>query len=205
MVIAQHQYKSNGLETQVGVRVEDNEKFGTHTVGQGAIPIKFYHLQAFMQILALHSAHTTNDLYAISWGGNPDLKPEESFSYEIGVDQKLNYNINLGLSIYRNKVDNLISYQGNKLINVNKATFTGGEASLKWQQDELFLSTTYAYVQAKDDETKKDLNRRPRQSLTLTTGWDDGEYGVSASVVAKSNSKTLLIGRLLHRQPILVT
>ena len=40
---------------------------------------------------------------------------------------------------------------------VNKATFTGGEASFKWQQDELFLSTTYAYVQAKDDETKKDI------------------------------------------------
>lgn len=187
---AQHQYKSNGLETQVGVRVEDNEKFGTHTVGQGAIRYQVLPLTSvYANIGSAFRAPTTNDLYAISWGGNPDLKPEESFSYEIGVDQKLNYNINLGLSIYRNKVDNLISYQGNKLINVNKATFTGGEASLKWQQDELFLSTTYAYVQAKDDETKKDLNRRPRQSLTLTTGWDDGEYGVSASVVAKSNSK----------------
>ncbi len=65
----------------------------------------------------------------------------------------------------------------------------GSSLSVKLEPNELFLSTTYAYVQAKDDETKKDLTRRPRQSLTLTTGWDDGEYGVSASVVAKSDSK----------------
>ena len=191
---AQHQYQNNGLETQVGVRVEDNEKFGTHTVGQGAIRYQILPLTSvYANVGSAFRAPTTNDLYAISWGANPDLKPEESFSYEIGIDQKLNYNINLGLSIYRNQVDNLISSEAGKLKNINKATFTGGEASLKWQQDELFLSTTYAYVQAKDDgtkdETKKDLPRRPRQSLTLTTGWDDGEYGVSASIVAKSNSK----------------
>ncbi|MFV5191030.1 TonB-dependent receptor plug domain-containing protein [Acinetobacter sp. 'aerobic (ED)'] len=187
---AQHQYQHNGLDTQVGIRVEDNDKFGTHTVGQGAIRYQVLPLTSvYANVGSAFRAPTTNDLYALSWGANPDLKPEESFSYEIGVDQKLNHNIDLGLSIYRNKVDNLISFQAGKLINVNKATFTGGEASFKWQQDELFLTTTYAYVQAKDDETKKDLTRRPRQSLTLTTGWDDGEYGVSASVIAKSNSK----------------
>ncbi|WP_096735153.1 TonB-dependent receptor plug domain-containing protein [Acinetobacter guillouiae] len=187
---AQHQYQHNGLETQVGIRVEDNDKFGTHTVGQGAVRYQVLPLTSiYANVGSAFRAPTTNDLYAISWGANPDLKPEESFSYEIGVDQKLNHNIDLGLSVYRNKVDNLINYQAGKLVNVNKATFTGGEASFKWQQDELFLTTTYAYVQAKDDETKKDLTRRPRQSLTLTTGWDDGVYGVSASVVAKSNSK----------------
>lgn len=187
---AQHQYQHNGLETQVGIRVEDNDKFGTHTVGQGAVRYQVLPLTSiYANVGSAFRAPTTNDLYAISWGANPDLKPEESFSYEIGVDQKLNHNIDLGLSVYRNKVDNLINYQAGKLVNINKATFTGGEASFKWQQDELFLTTTYAYVQAKDDETKKDLTRRPRQSLTLTTGWDDGVYGISASVVAKSNSK----------------
>lgn len=186
----QHQYQGNGLDTQVGIRLEDNDKFGTHTVGQGAIRYQILPLTSiYANIGSAFRAPTTNDLYATPWGANPNLKPEESFSYEIGLDQKLNYNINLGLSIYRKQVDNLISSKAGKLENIKKATFTGGEASFKWQQNELFLSTTYAYVQAKDDETKKDLTRRPRQSLALTTGWDDGEYGVSASVVAKSDSK----------------
>lgn len=186
----QHQYQNNGLNTQVGVRVEDHKTFGTHTVGQAAVRYQVLPLTSiYANIGSAFRAPTTNDLYAVAWGANPDLKPEESFSYEIGIDQKLNYNIALGLSIYRNQVDNLISFESTKLVNVNKATFTGGEASLKWQHDELFLSTNYAYVQAKNDETKQDLTRRPRQSLTLTTGWDDGVYGISASVVAKSDSK----------------
>ena len=186
----QHQYQEDGLNTQVGVRVEDNEKFGTHTVGQGAIRYLILPLTSvYANVGSAFRAPTTNDLYATAWGANPDLKPEESFSYEIGIDQKLNYNIDLGLSVYRNQVDNLISSKAGKLENVKKATFTGGEASFKWQQDELFLSTTYGYVQAKDDETKKDLTRRPKQSLTLTAGYDDGNYGISTSVVAKSNSK----------------
>ena len=125
----QHQYQQDGIETQVGVRVEDNDKFGTHTVGQGAIRYQVLPLTSvYANIGSAFRAPTTNDLYAMSWGANPDLKPEESFSYEIGVDQKLNYGIDLGLSVYRNKVDNLISFQAGKLINVNKATFTGGEA-----------------------------------------------------------------------------
>ena len=33
----QHQYKTDKISTQLGVRLEDNEKFGTHNVGQGAI------------------------------------------------------------------------------------------------------------------------------------------------------------------------
>ena len=33
----QHQYKTDKLNTQVGVRTEDNELFGTHTIGQGAV------------------------------------------------------------------------------------------------------------------------------------------------------------------------
>ncbi|MDX6038019.1 TonB-dependent receptor, partial [Acinetobacter baumannii] len=32
----QHQYNNDGIHTQAGVRVEDNDWFGTHTVGQVA-------------------------------------------------------------------------------------------------------------------------------------------------------------------------
>jgi vitamin B12 transporter len=41
----------------------------------------------YANIGSAFKAPTLNDMYA--FGGNPDLKPEESISYEIGVDQKL--------------------------------------------------------------------------------------------------------------------
>ena len=131
-----------------------------------------------------------NDLYAVSWGGNPDLKPEEGFAYEIGLDQKLNCHSALSLSIYRNEVDNLITSKAGKLVNVNKSEFTGGELSYKWKANDLFLNTSYAYVQAKDADLKEDLQKRPRQKVTLSTGIQNEIYGLSASVVGSSKSKS---------------
>ncbi|MDC4448757.1 TonB-dependent receptor, partial [Acinetobacter baumannii] len=136
----QHQYQNNGLNTQVGVRVEDNEKYGTHTVAQGAIRYQLLPLTSiYANIGSAFKATTLNDMYGS--GGNPNLKPEESISYEVGIDQKLNYNISTGLSAYYTKIDNLIEsrciavcngdwintfpvYQN---INIDKASMRGGE------------------------------------------------------------------------------
>ena len=186
----QHQYQDNGMSTQVGIRVEDNDKYGTKTVGQGAVRYQILPLTSiYANVGSAFKAPSTNDLYAMAWGANPNLKPEESFSYEIGLDQKLTADLNLGLSLYRNQVKDLISFKSNQLINVDKATFTGGELDLKWQLNDYFLNFSYAYVQAKDEKTKQDLTRRPRQSATLSAGWQVEQYGVSAAVSAKSTAK----------------
>ena len=186
----QHQYQHHNLSTQAGLRVEDNEKFGTHTIGQVAARYQILPATSiYTNIGTAFRAPTNNDLYAIGWGANPDLNPEESFSYEMGVDQKITAHLSTGLSVYRNEVKDLITYSNSQLSNIDKATFTGGELYLNWTQDELFLNLSYAYVQPKNDETNLDLTRRPRQSATLTTGWKDEQFGVSASVSAKANSK----------------
>ena len=186
----QHQYQHHNLSTQAGLRVEDNEKFGTHTIGQVAARYQILPATSiYTNIGTAFRAPTNNDLYAIGWGANPDLNPEESFSYEMGVDQKITAHLSTGLSVYRNEVKDLITYSNSQLSNIDKATFTGGELYLNWTQDELFLNLSYAYVQPKNDETNLDLTRRPRQSATLTTGWKDEQFGMSASVSAKSNSK----------------
>ena len=192
----QHQYQNNSLSTQVGLRVEDNEKFGTHTVGQVAARYQILPATSiYTNIGTAFRAPTNNDLYALGWGANPELKPEESISYEIGLDQKITNNLTVGLSAYRNEVKDLITYVTDpvtyegKLFNVKKATFTGAEFNLNWLQDDLLLDLSYAYVQPKDKSNDQDLNRRPRQSLTLTTGLQNEIYGVSTSLSAKSKPK----------------
>ena len=192
----QHQYQTEKLHTQLGLRVEDHETFDTHTVGQAAARYQILpSTSIYTNIGTAFRAPTNNDLYALSWGGNPNLNPEESLSYEIGLDQKINDNLSLGLSAYRNEVDDLITYETDpityegRLYNVKKSTFTGGELNLDWAKDELFAHLSYAYVQPKDKETDQDLARRPRQSLTLTTGLQNEVYGISASLSAKSSPK----------------
>lgn len=198
----QHQFNNdNGLNTQLGLRVEDNEKYGTHTVAQGAIRYQLLPTTSvYANIGTAFKAPTLNDMYG--FGGNPHLDPEESISYEIGVDQKLNHNISTGLSAYYTKVDNLIEsrcqlgcdtpdwqddiYQN---INIDQASMQGAEWYAKWQEDDLFFKTAFNYVKAMNDDTDQELTRRPRRSLTISTGLQNEIYGVSASFSAKSKAQ----------------
>lgn len=185
----QHQYNNDGINTQVGLRVEDNEKYGTHTVGQVAVRYQLLPLTSiYTNIGTAFRSPTLNDLYA--WGGNLDLNPEKSTSYEIGLDQKLAYGFDTGISLYRTEVKDLIANgPKNKLTNINKATYQGGELYLQWKHDNLFVKSSYSYVKPENGQTHQDLADRPRHNFSLTTGLENELYGISASLIAKSDSK----------------
>lgn len=198
----QHQYQANGLSTQLGVRLEDNEKFGTHSVVQGGVRYQLLpNTSIYTNIGTAFKAPTLNDMYA--WGGNDLLDPEESISYEIGVDQRITANLLVGASIFYTEVDNMINstcvsmcdgdwentfpvYQ-NK--NIDQASMQGAELSAKWTHEDYFLSTGYSYVKTEDEDKGTELLRRPRQSLSLSTGLENADYGISATLTAKSKSK----------------
>ena len=186
----QHQFRNELFDTQVGVRIEDNERFGTHTVGQGAIRYHFLpNASIYTNIGSAFRAPSLNELYS-QWGGNENLKPEESISYELGLDYGITSNLLANFSIYRTNVDNLIVYNVATNENIGKATFTGGELGLKWQQDDLFLSTQYAYVDTENKASGLEIAYRPKQTVTLSAGLENMLYGVSASIIARSNSNT---------------
>lgn len=191
----QHQYQDSVFSTQAGVRLEDNRQFGTHTTGQ---------LAGRMQVLPSTSIYTNlgtafhapdgNQLYS-TYGGNPKLKPEESTSYEIGVDQTIIQGLVANLAVYRTDVKNLITYDtAFNLANINKAQLTGGEAGFKWNfEGGWFTNIGYGYVQpiaegqngAKDSE----LTRRPRQTFNASAGLTRPKYGFSAEITSKSEAK----------------
>ncbi|TCM68112.1 vitamin B12 transporter [Acinetobacter calcoaceticus] len=187
----QHQYNDQGLSTQVGLRVEDNQKYGTHTVGQAAVRYQVLPLTSvYANIGTAFRSPTLNELYSAY--GNADLNPEESTSYEIGIDQELNYGLTTGLSLYKTKVEDLIemdSRNNYKNGNISKANFEGGETYLAFQQDQWFAKASYHYVKTENEVTKQELNRRPRQSFTFTAGLQNEIYGLSGSLSSKSSAK----------------
>lgn len=206
----QHQYKTDKISTQLGIRLEDNEKFGTHNVGQGAV--RYFVLPStsiYANIGTAFRAPSLTELYYHSeadYGsggiyhtyGNTNLKPEESTSYEIGLDHQFSPALTAYLSVYKTDVKNLIASTSSfdaatntttsTYENLNKAQFSGGEVGFKWKQDDLFLSTEYAYVKTENKETGLEIAYRPKQTLTLTTGLENTVYGVNASLIARSNS-----------------
>lgn len=187
----QHQYQDHGISTQVGLRVEDNNEYGTHTVGQAAIRYQLLPLTSiYTNIGTAFRSPTLNELYSAY--GNPDLRPEKSTSYEIGLDQTLGYGLTAGLSLYKTDVDHLIISASTfpyKNGNISKASFEGGETYLAFEQGQWFAKASYNYVKTENEVTHTELSRRPRQSFTFTTGLHNDVYGVSGSLSTKSSAK----------------
>lgn len=197
----QHQYQTDKLNSQLGIRLEDNEKFGAHTVAQGGVRYQLLSKTSiYTNIGSAFKAPSLNDMYS-SWGGNPDLKPEKSISYEVGFDQLLPLNIQAGLSAFYTDIDNLImskcvtancpSWTASdwKNINIDKVSVKGAELTAKWNSDQYFINAGYNYTKTEDKQKHKELMRRPRQSFTISTGLQNTVYGLSAALVAKSKAK----------------
>ncbi|SPL71016.1 TonB-dependent receptor plug domain-containing protein [Acinetobacter stercoris] len=190
----QHQYLKDGVSTQAGIRVEDNQQFGTHTVGQLAGRLLITPTTSiYTNVGTAFRAPVVGQIITEPswWGGNPDLKPEKSISYELGFDQKFNYGLNLYGSIYQTKIDNLMVSSAItewKYYNIDKATLSGAELGFKWQLNHWFLNTEYAYIRSKNDNTDEDTPNRPRQNFNLSLGWDNGVYGLTTSLVAKGRA-----------------
>ena len=188
----QHQYQDAVFSTQAGVRVEDNSEFGTHTTGQIAgrmqvLPTTSIYANIGTAFRAPNAFELFSTSYTIS---NPNLKPEESTSYEIGINQQIINGLDANLAVYRTNIDNLITSVYDPALfksqwqNIANTKLTGAEAGLKWKLDNgLFASTSYAYVQpikeGLNGGADSELERRPRQTLTASAGLQLAQYGFS--------------------------
>src|SRR5260370_34500470 len=97
-----------------GVRVEDNDVFGRSVTERGSLSFLIketgtrFHGGAGSGFRTL----TFNDLFFPGFS-NPALKPEESFSWDAGVGQKLWGNrIRLDATVFKNSFTNLIACCG---------------------------------------------------------------------------------------------
>lgn len=190
-VFVQHQFQQGAWSTQAGLRSEDDRDFGRHQTGQ--LAARWHFLPQHSVYANLGTAfHAPDANQRYGFGGNPNLKPETSRSVELGLDQQWTHAISSGFAAYQTQAKQGINYDpanSYTAYNVDRARMRGAEASLNWKQDNWFARTAYSYVQPIDLSTDKDLLRRPRQSVTLQTGYDYGRCGGSVTVLAKSHNK----------------
>jgi vitamin B12 transporter len=114
-------------------------------------------------------------------GGNPDLEPEKTRSWEAGIEKDLlNRRMMLKLTYFHQKYRNLIS--GWPPVNIGKAEARGIEtgASMK-ATDSLLLTAFYTYVDTEDKDTGQRLTRRPIDKLNVTADYSNGPVSLMAS------------------------
>ena len=104
--------------------------------------------------------------------GNPDLEPERSRGWELGVAQPLfGERVRVGVTYFQNRIRNLIQATEDftTLRNVGQAKTDGFESSLSVRlQDRLFLRVEHVYLSAEDRDSGEDLLRRPAHTLLGT-------------------------------------
>ncbi len=146
-----------------------------------------------------YRAPTVDDLYWYEdwgWGmgayGNPDLKPEKSTSWDLGVEHQFNQKVLARATYFRSEIEDLITWAETPAgswcyvaTNVDKALIQGVEAESKFQfTPEIFASLSYTYTDAKNKgETCYDkyLRYRPKDKVDCTIGYEN-EKGFKASV-----------------------
>jgi len=151
----------------------DHETFGGHATGN------VEYARAIGENAALSLAAGTGfrapdatDLYG--FGGNPDLEPEESESFEASWRQQLGERQSFSVTLFRTEIDELIefvvtdpeTFEGENR-NVERARIEGAEA--EWRYDsEAWSARLGATIQdARDTLTDLRLLRRARENYTL--------------------------------------
>lgn len=191
----QHSYEGDYFGTELGVRHDKNQQFGHENSFNGAFKLP---VGAANELILSYAegfrAPLLSDLYYPvdcfpGWGcsgGNPDLKPETSKTYELRWLSDSIGSVHVESAFYRTELKDAID--GWSPQNIASARMDGFELSasadlLGWQ-NQLSLSL----LRAKDRDTDLDLQNRARRTLSWDIDRSFGEFAVGASWLAYSQA-----------------
>ncbi len=155
------------------VAYTDHEVFGGHTTWNAE-----YGFAIGEEALVTASAGTAfrapdaTDLYG--FGGNPDLDPEESKSYEVSYRQRLGDRQSFTLTAFRNDIKDLIefvvldpiTFEGANF-NVERARIDGIEAAWNYDGEKWATRATAILQDPEDRTTDERLLRRAEENFTV--------------------------------------
>ena len=151
----------------LGGRVDDHEQFGSHLTGRATAA---YLLDSDTRLKAAvgtgFKAPLLFQLYS-PWG-NPDLEPEESVGFDVGVEQRLlEGRVALGLTYFENDFTDLIVWSaGYKNTGEGYARGVELEAALRPAKD-LSVKFSHTYMDAIEDDEQPLKRPRNRGGLNV--------------------------------------
>lgn len=171
-------------------RHDDNQAFGTENTGTAEWG---YWLSDNTQVTTNYGtgfkAPTFNDLYWPSgpFGiGNPDLVPEESTSWGIGLNGNKS-GVEWGISFYKTKIDNLIEWAPLPGCcvwtpsNVSKAEIEGVDVELATNILGADIGFDASWLRPEDKETGNTLTRRAKRYANLHLDKNLGSWSAGVS------------------------
>jgi len=184
----QYEVELGPVDTNWGLRYDDNEQFGDHTtvsfLAGTDLTDNLRLLGSFGQGF---KAPTFNDLYYPGFG-NANFVPEESKNFEIGLNASLGETF-ATVALFNNKVRNLIQY--------NSATWmTDQTAEVEISGIEFGVDTEIAgwavgvsgtLMDPENKANGKLLRRRAERSISFDADYDFGDFGMGFSLRSESH------------------
>jgi vitamin B12 transporter len=185
----QHRFKGEHFSTELGLRHDQNEQFGSQNTWSGTLTVP---LNDANDVLLSYSegfrAPTFNDLYYPDFS-NPNLKPEHSKTYELQWRSRLSDTARLEASLYRTDLQDAIALDSDfRPENIGSARINGVEGSLEQQLFGWTGKLGASVIDPRDRDTGHMLNRRARRTLNLDLDRQFDRLGVGASWQAVSDS-----------------
>jgi vitamin B12 transporter len=210
---AQHRFNGEQFSTELGVRHDRNQQFGSENTWNAA---GTWHLDGQNDLILSYSqafrAPTFNDLYypdSCFMGfctvyANPDLKPETAQSYELQWRSQLTPSTRLETAVYRTEIRDAIvtnnALDGNEAgssdpfrpENIDKARINGFETSLQQDLYGWLASASYSLIDARNasggGNDGNRLARRPKNSFRLDLDRSFNAFTVGAGWTVNSHS-----------------
>ncbi len=195
---AQHTFKGEHFSTELGLRHDKNQQYGSDNTWNGALTLP---VNAINDVLLSYSegfrVPTFNDLYwpdscwfgSCSPAANPNLKPEHSKSYELQWRSQLAKQVRLETSIYRTDLRDMIGLDQNFIPqNISQARINGLESSLAADIGDWRNQLSIGLIDARDRNTGKRLTHKAKRTLSYDLDRQFGPYGVGLSWQLASNS-----------------
>ncbi len=210
---AQHRFTGEQFSTELGVRHDRNQQFGSENTWNAA---GTWHLDGQNDLILSYSqafrAPTFNDLYypdSCFMGfctvyANPDLKPEKAQSYELQWRSQLTPSTRLETAVYRTEIRDAIvtnnALDGNQAgssdpfrpENIDKARINGFETSLQQDLHGWLASASYSLIDARNasggGNDGNRLARRPKNSFRLDLDRSFNAFTVGAGWTVNSHS-----------------
>lgn len=197
------------------LRWDENEAFGDYVTGNfGWRYNSPLGISPFASFGNAFKAPTFNDLYypssGFNFGGfsyrsfaNPNLSPEQSTSFEVGVAGN-HFGLQWELRAYHTNIDDLILWQSRRPNpatselspqNVAKAQIDGLEAEIGGQLLGWNHKLNMSLLSPRDRETNQRLIRRAEQNLSYDLSKSFGNVDIGAFVLARGTSSDQVSGQ----------
>ena len=169
----------------LGARLEDNERFGSYATYRGGGSVRLAPgIRAVASIGTGFREPSFYETFATPFShGNPNLKPEHSFSWETGLEYTTpRRGVAARATYFHQRFRDLIQYSfvliGPDYANVADATAEGLELGLQGALGAgVSLDASYTYLDPRDGATNLRLQRRPSHSGSLGLGYALGARG----------------------------